>query len=186
VDDGALMSPTGPPPQGREPRGRATSPLRPKARRALMTGPQAGGPDAYEPRRSPMAFQPIAPRAGGFDDTEDGETAMLHSMAGLMNAQELRQTTYQTESENMIKACVKVFVTQVTPSYSMPWSRGEENRSTGSGFGVLLPPLEGGSSELHANATAAAPGARCIITNAHVVENYSLVQVCYIAQHGIA
>ena len=29
----------------------------------------------------------------------------------------------------------RALVSQVTPSYSMPWSRGEEARSTGSGFG---------------------------------------------------
>ena len=75
-----------------EPRGRATSPLRPKARRALMSNAQQAGVAEYEPRRSPMAFQPIVSRSG-FEDVEDGETAMLCSMAGLMNAQAWRESS---------------------------------------------------------------------------------------------
>ena len=132
---------------------RATSPLRPKARRALMQGQL--GPANEAPRRSPMAFQPISRDHRGHDgrglphdsaDREDSDALALPvSMAGLMNPQELRRAAaagaLACEPEQMIKACIKVFVTQVTPSYSVPWSRGEEARSTGSGFGVLLPPL---------------------------------------------
>ena len=80
------------------------------------------------------------------------------------------------DAEPMIKACVKVFVTQVTPSYSVPWVRGEEARSTGSGFAVVLPLLSDGVT-LHPKSDGAAEGSRCIVTNAHVVENFSLIQV---------
>ena len=58
----------------------------------------------------------------------------------------------------------------------MPWARGEEARSTGSGFVVQMPTSALGIVT-HADAAGAAPGARCILTNAHVVENFSLVQV---------
>ena len=107
-------------------------------------------------------------------------------MAGLTNVQELRHAALMTQGydpEPMIKACVKVFVTQVQPSYAMPWARGEEARSTGSGFVVEMPPEPPGSDsephvyETHPDAEKAAPGRRCIVTNAHVVENFSLVQV---------
>ena len=101
-----------------------------------------------------------------------------HSMAGQMNSHDLRHAAEEGfDPEPMIKACVKVFVTQVTPSYSLPWARGEETRSTGSGFVVELPSLEHRNETVHPNAKGAAPGCRCIVTNAHVVENFSLVQV---------
>ena len=120
---------------------------------------------------SPNPFQPIRGSAMGEDEHL--------SMAGLTNKAGLRAQGY--DPEPMIKACVKVFVTQVQPSYTMPWARGEEARSTGSGFVVTLPPeldMAGGPpGELHAAAAQAAPQCRCIITNAHVVENYSLIQV---------
>ena len=79
-------------------------------------------------------------------------------MAGLTNMHDLRQGY---DPEPMIKACVKVFVTMVTPSYAMPWARGEEARSTGSGFVVTLPGL-GDGDDLHAGAAAAAAGSRCM------------------------
>jgi S1-C subfamily serine protease len=105
-------------------------------------------------------------------------------MAGQTNVQDLRRATLAKQGydpEPMIKACVKVFVTQVQPSYALPWARGEEARSTGSGFVVMLPPevdMAGGlPGTLHPDAAPAAPNARVIVTNAHVVENYSLIQV---------
>ena len=169
--------------------------VHPKARRTL----DVDMPESMEPifgRGSPNPFQPIR---GGSDLGHDGEG---YSMAGLTNVQELRRTALMTQGydpEPMIKACVKVFVTQVQPSYAMPWTRGEEARSTGSGFVVEMPPNElifpgssgedvpsGGACsasavaserETHPGAASAAPGMRCIVTNAHVVENFSLVQV---------
>lgn len=182
----------------RSPRhGRATSPMRPKARRALegrswptespIGSPGGGFVDEFESdrrrRSSPMPFNPsgsgIQPRPGplqldGSSDDWDG----WHSMAGQMNAHDLRHAAQEGfDPEPMIKACVKVFVTQVTPSYSLPWARGEETRSTGSGFVVELPSFELTNETVHSNAAGAAAGCRCIVTNAHVVENFSLVQV---------
>ena len=75
-------------------------------------------------------------------------------MAGLTNMHDLRQGY---DPEPMIKACVKVFVTQVQPSYGMPWARGEEARSTGSGFVVCLPEVAD-EPPVHASAFAAAAG----------------------------
>ena len=131
-------------------------------------------------RGSPNPFQPIRDRGGGSSLGDDE----LSGYSGQTNVQELRQAALMTKGydpEPMIKACVKVFVTQVQPSYAMPWARGEEARSTGSGFVVTLPPevdMAGGPpGEVHPAARAAAPACRCIITNAHVVENYSLIQV---------
>lgn len=166
--------------------------VHPKARRSL----DVDMPESMEPifgRGSPNPFQPIR---GGSDLGHDGQEP--YSMAGLTNVQELRRAALMTQGydpEPMIKACVKVFVTQVQPSYAMPWARGEEARSTGSGFVVEMPPNEltfpsgngedgpGGAPavvserEVHPGAQAAAPGMRCILTNAHVVEHFSLVQV---------
>ena len=158
----------------------------PKARRNILV--DTGGIDnevndflapAFG-RGSPNPFQPIRGRsdsAGGGDDE-------YASLAGQTNVQELRRAAMKAKGfdpEPMIKACVKVFVTQVQPSYAMPWARGEEARSTGSGFVVTMPPeidMAGGpTGELDARASPAAPGCRCIVTNAHVVENYSLIQV---------
>ena len=119
-------------------------------------------------RLSPMphGFQPIAAR----DDAQ----SHIHSYAGQMNPADLGRMAY--EPERMIRACVKVFTTHVHPTYAMPWMRGEETRSTGSGFLALLPPLQPGDT-LHTGAHHAAANARCVITNAHVVENHSLIQV---------
>ena len=119
-------------------------------------------------RSSPKPFQPI--RGAAVDD--EG-----YSMAGLMNVRELRWKQKGYDPEPMIKACVKVFTTSVQPSYSMPWARGEEARSTGSGFVVTLPDFTPDEPELHPDAIASAAGARVIVTNAHVVENHSLIQV---------
>ena len=38
-----------------------------------------------------------------------------------------------------LAACVKVFCTAVAPCYALPWVRGEESHTTGSGFAALLP-----------------------------------------------
>ena len=114
----------------------------------------------------PHGFQPIAAR----DDAQ----SHIHSYAGQMNPADLGRMSY--EPERMIKACVKVFTTHVHPTYAMPWMRGEETRSTGSGFLAQLPPLQPGDT-LHRDAHHAAADARCVITNAHVVENHSLIQV---------
>ena len=175
----------------------------PKAVRSLL---MEGG-DSEEPlhfdrsagfgRGSPNPFQPIRAAAG-----EDDATSF--SMAGLTNVQELRNAAMMSaayDPEPMIKACVKVFVTQVLPSYGMPWTRGDEARSTGSGFVVRLPAPWDPATEhaaaapaasqlgdgergratsdppLHPNAREAAEGARVIVTNAHVVEHSSLIQV---------
>jgi len=165
--------------------------LRPKPRHGHVSAgwsPQPNIAADEEPRfgrRSPMVFEPL-PTLG----SADGESSQMLSMAGQITAQELRQrrgmmlTDVQAceagmatnDPELMIRATVKVFVTQVTPSYTMPWSRGEETRSTGSGFVVTLPPLDAGL-KLHPDALAAQPAGRIIVTNAHVVENHSLVQV---------
>lgn len=152
---------------------RAMSPTtrQPKARRNILGGESMPASDELSSagygRGSPNPFQPIRARASPAPALVDEG----FSMAGLTNMQELR---LQYDPEPMIKACVKVFVTQVTPSYSMPWARGEETRSTGSGFVVSLPDTD---DEVHPSAKAAAAGGRCIVTNAHVVENYSLIQV---------
>ena len=172
-----------------DPRARPSdSPMRPKARRALAGSawptediPDEGafsGSVLGERRGSPhLTAAGLQPRpnsltdvGGGLDDW-DG----WHSMAGQLNARDLRHAAVEGfDPDPMIKACVKVFVTQVTPSYSFPWTRGEEARSTGSGFVVELPQSE---DEVHPDAAGAAPGRRCIVTNAHVVESFSLVQV---------
>jgi len=57
-------------------------------------------------------------------------------------------------------ACVKVFCTSVAPCYALPWVRGEESHTTGSGFAVVLP-----------------NGDRRLLTHAQVLENHCLVQV---------
>ena len=57
-------------------------------------------------------------------------------------------------------ACVKVFCTSVAPCYALPWVRGEESHTTGSGFAVVLP-----------------SGERRLLTHAQVLENHWLVQV---------
>ena len=57
-------------------------------------------------------------------------------------------------------ACVKVFCNAVAPCYALPWVRGEESHTTGSGFAVQLP-----------------SGDRRILTHAAALENYTLVQV---------
>ena len=122
-----------------------------------------------------MPFHPpgwiTGPRPGPLqlDSTMD-DLDWWHSMAGQMNSHDLRHAVEEGfDPEPMIKACVKVFVTQVTPSYSLPWARGEETRSTGYGFVVELPSLEHRNETVHPNAKGAAPGCRCIVTNAHVV-----------------
>ena len=164
----------------------APSPMQPRARRALAGNAwpvQDGLPDEgafsgsalAERGRSPVSFNPIAPgiqsRPGALEISPPLDD--WHSMAGQLNAHDLRRAA-GFDPDRMIKACVKVFVTQITPSYSLPWTRGEEARSTGSGFLVELPAAE---HQLHPDAAGAAPGAKCVVTNAHVVENYSLVQV---------
>jgi len=57
-------------------------------------------------------------------------------------------------------ACVKVFCTSVAPCYTLPWLRGAESHSSGSGFAVQLP-----------------SGEQRLLTTAQVVENHTLVQV---------
>lgn len=57
-------------------------------------------------------------------------------------------------------ACVKVFCTSVAPCYALPWVRGEESHTTGSGFAALLP-----------------SGERRILVHAQVLDNHTLVQV---------
>ena len=59
-----------------------------------------------------------------------------------------------------LAACVKVFCTAVAPCYALPWVRGEESHTTGSGFAALLP-----------------NGERRLLVHAHVLENHTLVQV---------
>ena len=156
----------------------------PKARRNILVDTDAEVNEHLAPafgRGSPNPFHPIRDRSGAGSAGADDEA---YSMAGLTNVQELRraaQVHRGYDPEPMIKACVKVFVTQVQPSYAMPWARGEEARSTGSGFVVTMPPeidmADDPTGELHEAASAAAPGCRCIVTNAHVVENFSLIQV---------
>lgn len=63
-------------------------------------------------------------------------------------------------------SCVKIFTTHVAPNYAMPWQRGEESKSTGSGFAVRLPDT----------------GEKRILTNAHCVEHSLLVQVRRVGQ----
>ena len=120
---------------------RAMSPtlraVHPKARRSLDVDVPLDGDHMFG-RGSPNPFQPIR---GGSDLGHDD----AYSMAGLTNVQDLRNAAIMHQGydpEPMIKACVKVFVTQVQPSYAMPWARGEEARSTGSGFVVEMPPNE--------------------------------------------
>jgi len=57
-------------------------------------------------------------------------------------------------------ACIKVFCTSVAPCFSLPWMRGEESHTTGSGFAVRLP-----------------NGERRLVVHAQLLENYALVQV---------
>ena len=59
-----------------------------------------------------------------------------------------------------LAACVKVFCTAVSPCYALPWVRGEESHTTGSGFAALLP-----------------SGERRLLVHAQVLENHTLVQV---------
>jgi S1-C subfamily serine protease len=150
--------------------GRGSPTLRiPKARRNLL-GTESGDLDGGTfGRGSPNPFQPVRGGSSSVDDEN-------YSMAGLTNVQELRRKAHGYDPEPMIKACVKVFTTSVQPSYSMPWARGEETRSTGSGFVVSLPEVAG-EPEVHPDAAAAGAGQRVIVTNAHVVENFSLIQV---------
>lgn len=166
--------------------GRSNSPTHPKPLRAHDGfGTPSSSYAEFEPERrrrsSPMPFygpgvSTMPPRAGSLQ-LEGLLSKEWHSMAGLINAQDLRHATQEHfDPEPMIKACVKVFVTQVMPSYALPWARGEEARSTGSGFVVELPAYEN-KEVVHPNASGAAPGCKCIVTNAHVVENFSLVQV---------
>ena len=146
----------------------------PTRTRPAIDGPQAVG------RSSPMmGFKPIV-RANSFE----ADPVEMHSYAGQMNAQDIQHHLRLAatsvnggyDPEPMIKACIKVFTTHVHPTYAMPWLRGEETRSTGSGFAAHLPPLQPGDT-LHRDATAAAAQGRIIVTNAHVVENHSLIQV---------
>ena len=140
---------------------RSSSPTAPRSqRRSGSHSPMGRGSGPLSPM--PHGFQPIGAR----DDAQ----SHIHSYAGQMNPADLY------EPEQMIKACVKVFTTHVHPTYAMPWMRGEETRSTGSGFLARLPPLQPGDT-LHRQARDAAADARCVITNAHVVENHSLIQV---------
>ena len=140
---------------------RSSSPTAPRSqRRSGSHSPMGRGSGPLSPM--PHGFQPIGAR----DDAQ----SHIHSYAGQMNPADLY------EPERMIKACVKVFTTHVHPTYAMPWMRGEETRSTGSGFLARLPPLQPGDT-LHREARDAAADARCVITNAHVVENHSLIQV---------
>ena len=62
--------------------------------------------------------------------------------------------------ERAFAACVKVFCTAVAPCYALPWVRGEESHTTGSGFAVLLP-----------------SGEQRLLVHAQVLENHTLVQV---------
>ena len=143
------------------------------------TGPAASlSPTRRSGVSSPMqGFRPIA-RANSFE--AENLESMVHSYAGQMNAHDLRLAATSInggyDPEPMIKACIKVFTTHVHPTYAMPWLRGEETRSTGSGFAAHLPPLQLGDT-LHRDAAAAAAQGRIIVTNAHVVENHSLIQV---------
>lgn len=166
-----------------------SSPVHPQPRgslaRSASWGTQEEDVFGSTARASPsrqLSFQPVNPptRQGPPSLEVSGDWDGWMSMAGQINAQDLRHSAGSHDSgfdaEPMIKACVKVFVTQVTPSYAMPWARGEETRSTGSGFVVQMPSSADGG-ETHPDAAGVAPGARCILTNAHVVENFSLVQV---------
>eukprot|EP00965_Chrysotila_dentata_P127860 4228268-Pleurochrysis_carterae.AAC.4 len=49
------------------------------------------------------------------------------------------------------QACVKVFCTSVAPCYALPWLRGAESHSCGSGFAVELP---SGAKRILTNAQA--------------------------------
>jgi len=175
---------------------RAWSPTmrQPKARRNIlggegMTPDEApfgsagygrGSPNPFQPirgRNSPVPIHPVPMHpAGRATDMADS-----HSMAGQTNVHDLRRAALMSQGydpEPMIRACVKIFVTQVTPSYALPWARGEETRSTGSGFVVSMPLLgKSVGDSVHPNAVGAGEGCRCIVTNAHVVENHSLIQV---------
>jgi S1-C subfamily serine protease len=57
-------------------------------------------------------------------------------------------------------ACVKVYCTSVAPCYALPWVRGDESHTTGSGFAVVLP-----------------SGERALLAHAQVLENAALIQV---------
>ena len=135
-----------------------------------------GSPNRFQPirggARSPVPLHPVPMKPAQSSMHGDAD----FSMAGQTNVRDLYGTTGYNP-EPMIRACIKVFTTQVTPSYSLPWARGEETRCTGSGFVVSLPPLGPGEDGVHPNAKRADAGCRCIVTNAHVVENHSLIQV---------
>ena len=60
-----------------------------------------------------------------------------------------------------LHSVVKVFCTSIVSDYSMPWSVMHETECTGSGFVLHV----GGLSQL------------CILTNAHVVQDYCDVRV---------
>ena len=114
---------------------RASSPslrlAHPKARRNILVDTQHDAEVEHFSangfgRGSPNPFQPIRDRqaGSGLGDEEPG-------YSGLTNVHDLRRAALAAKGydpEPMIKACVKVFTTQVQPSYAMPWARGEEAR----------------------------------------------------------
>jgi hypothetical protein len=88
---------------------------------------------------------------GGPASSRSASEDSLHSAASSNGPQLLAQS---------FGACVKVFVTAVAPCYALPWVRGEESHTTGSGFAALLP-----------------SGERRILVHASVLENHTLVQL---------
>ena len=145
--------------------------LQPKPRRLLSE-------DQFEPLPPPRAGSPFKMQLIESLDPHDSlDSNTIHSLAGQLNVRQLSPPDGTDDAyEPMIRACVKIFCTHLQPTYTMPWARGEEARSTGSAFAARLPPLAAGE-ELHPGAAKAAGRARCLVTNAHVVENHALIQV---------
>ena len=98
---------------------------------------------------------PMMQQTGHRAESQDDSLNSIGSSSGYSSREEQHMAI-----ERAFAACVKVFCTAVAPCYALPWVRGEESHTTGSGFAVLLP-----------------SGEQRLLVHAQVLENHTLVQV---------
>ena len=100
--------------------------------------------------------QPLTRSTSHHDELDEGGEAVVAPPMLLGRALSLQEAREQADGELPVGCVVKIHSTGVEPNYTSPWRVKEQQSWTGSGFCI---------------------SGRRIITNAHVVENATLLQV---------
>ena len=145
---------------------------RPRKSADDVNGPNGRGVNGLASNLDSMQVVGTAPSTGRFQSapscssrqTVNGGAAAISSRSGSEDSLYCHSSASSANGgytlSQSFAACVKVFCTAVAPSYALPWVRGEESHTTGSGFAAVLP-----------------SGERRILVHSQVLDNHTLVQV---------